>query len=859
MVNKNIDFTNVQLICPIRGYLSQKKKNKNGLSNSEEYYRINAIKYLLSKKYPKENILIEPIIKKFGNSGRNSFRSDFAVLDIPISTINRSNVDEVLEHALIIGEVKRDNANANYVKKTQVEPMLDFSKRIDTLGIYWDDIEQRVFWQKIVEGKKEMYSGPIGILPEYLGTLSQDKVLTYNDLLPAKSLVSIFDKIEDILHKASFGPETRYEMILQILLAKIFDEHAFETRVNLPVFLQDYKAQGLSQEQAKKKFESLVEKGVRYYENHLPKKISTKIRYDGNIVFEIAEVIAPIKILDAKRSVIQTFYMKFAKQMYKWDLAQYFTPPSITDFLIDIINPQFGEKILDPAAGSADFLVAAFKKGRDFNPGFADNIYGFDNSENAIQVAVLNMVLNGDGKSNLKKQDSLSTIEENEEKYDIVTCNPPFGSKIVEKRKEILKKFQLAHDDSGNLLDKQETGILFTEAVIRFCRKEGRYLIILPNGYLGNTSEKFRALREYILKNSKIISIISLPRFAFKTSGADVSASVIIAERLKEPLNSLDECKDYPISIQVVNRLGWSAGDSNGKIQYKRDKNTGIIETNEDGEFLVDEEFKQITEGIRMLATGVTNTWLTEGISASTEQANEEYTWCVKYSEIIKDTFLTLDPKRYSYKAKRNLSLITSKAHIKLRDIVEIIPEGMNKKGEKCKKVNSDSYNYVDISSMQFGTYTGTQMQGWELPSRARHFAEEGDIYIGSIWGSVSKWIYIGQGVSNVIVTNGAFRLRMLDGKEEYLTDLLAYIQSESWAVQLRSLSRGSDGLAEIQKHDLLDVSIPVLTKKQRKLLSGYISLLKLGKMSLKEAVNQNPSNFSIPEIERRYSHINLI
>ena len=67
-----VNFNNIQLHCPVRGYLKQSKKTKNGLSNTEEYYRINAINYLISKNYPKEHIFIEPIIKKFGNSGRNS-------------------------------------------------------------------------------------------------------------------------------------------------------------------------------------------------------------------------------------------------------------------------------------------------------------------------------------------------------------------------------------------------------------------------------------------------------------------------------------------------------------------------------------------------------------------------------------------------------------------------------------------------------------------------------------------------------------------------------------------------------------------------------------------------------------------
>jgi len=72
-------MNNMQLVCPIRGQLKVKKRSKDGLTPTEEFYRVEAIKYLLGKGYPKEHFRIEPIIKRFGNSGRNSFRSDFAI------------------------------------------------------------------------------------------------------------------------------------------------------------------------------------------------------------------------------------------------------------------------------------------------------------------------------------------------------------------------------------------------------------------------------------------------------------------------------------------------------------------------------------------------------------------------------------------------------------------------------------------------------------------------------------------------------------------------------------------------------------------------------------------------------------
>ncbi len=127
--------------------------SKDGLSPSEEFFRVEAIKYLLTKGYPKENFYIEPVIKRFGNGGRNSFRSNFAILDIPVSELTANSVDEMMSHALVLCEVKKDNAKEGYVKETQVEPMLDFAKRKDTIGLCWDNISRRVFWKEDDEKK----------------------------------------------------------------------------------------------------------------------------------------------------------------------------------------------------------------------------------------------------------------------------------------------------------------------------------------------------------------------------------------------------------------------------------------------------------------------------------------------------------------------------------------------------------------------------------------------------------------------------------------------------------------------------------------------------------------------------------
>ena len=857
---------NLQLTCPVRGQLTVNKKSKDGLTASEESFRVEAIRYLISKGYPKENFWIEPIIKRFGNSGRNSFRSDFAVLDVPTDTLGTNTPEEILNHAILICEVKRDNAKSNYVKETQVKPMLDFAINQNTIGLYWDNIDRRVFWIEINNNIKEIKEGPVTFIPSF-GLSVKTVPLTFDTIEPSDNLIDTFSRIEDILHQAAYDHEKRYEIILQLLLAKIFDEHQFETRSKEPLEIQDFKSIGTTPEMAEKKMADVVKRAVSFYSKHLPNKISDKLILSGEQLSQVLQILAPIKITHSKRDVVQTFYMKFAKDLYKWDMAQYFTPTSVTDFLVDIVNPQFGEHVADPACGSADFLVAAFRKLRVFNPGYADCVWGIDNSPNAVQVAVLNMLLNGDGKTNIKRDDSLANVNNYLEHFDVITCNPPFGTKIVEKRTTVLKNYELGfewilsenaeYQKTDKLLPMQETGILFIETCIKECKQGGRIAIILPNGYLGNKSPKYKIVREWILKHARIAAIISLPRFTFKSSGADVSASVLYLEKRDTVLDSLkDEPQGYRFAVELIEKVGWDAGNKKAQPIYKRNATDGSLIIDENGDPILDCDFDDAVE--RIVNSDASNNfeWL-----GKNRQKKEIDSWTIGIDVVYADSDLTLDPKRYCKKVMQLREKLDATPHVLLGDIVDFIAEKEKADGTKIKVQKSETYNYAEIQDIGQGDFSYHEMRGWELPSRAKHFAESGDIYFGSIWGSAIKWCYIPENVENIVVTNGCFRCRIKEDKANLLPDLLAYMNSEGWGVQMRSFSRGSDGLAEICEEDAAKVIIPLLSEEVRNELQPSVSSLQKGFTSVNSIVRGliKSSKVNYNEPKKRPSHIVLV
>lgn len=844
----------LKLVCPIRGTLKAPTRSKDGLTPSEEARRIEAITFLLAKHYPKEHIKVEATVKRFGHKGRSSFRADLAVLDVPVSTLKAGDTDALLEHALLLGEVKRDHRQSAQAKATQVHPLLDFAHRDDCVALYWDGTEQRIFWREQRNKRKRVTrEGPIGFLPDF-GSKVAARKLTLEDIKPTDSLLDAFRRIEDILHGSALDPEARYGVLLQLLLAKLYDELRHERSSTSPLAIQDFNALGTEPSAAFRAMNQVLAKAVRYYGKYLPQPVPKDFPLPPATLLAVLEILAPLKITASTQEVMQQFYMYFAKHLYKWDLAQFFTPITVTDFIASALSPGFGEHVKDPACGSADFLTSAYRIGSKHDPNYGQAIWGADNSKNAVQVAVLNMLLNGDGKSNIAHEDSLEAVEAREAAYDIVICNPPFGTQITETRSAVLKQFELAYEVGSagrRLRTKQQAGILFAELCVRQARPGGRIAIILPNGYLGNRSSQYLQLREWLLRNCRVASICSFPRFTFKTSGADVSASVLFLERRKQPLKDHQRGRSYPVHIGTIESVGWRLGDKKAKPLYVRDPLDGSYDVDESGRRRLDTDFQQILTDMRSSAAGKTFPWLARGVSKS----NTDKGWAVSSDLILNDSTLCLDPKRLSQKAQDLRATLSDQAHWKLGDLVEFVPQGnFSRKQDRL-------YKYVELENMTGGIYQWQSLRGWELPDRARHLADPGNIFIGSVWGSVQKWMLAGGDTTDLIITNGCHRLRMRKGKGRYLVDLVVTLSTEAYATQMRSMARGSDGLAEVHADDAALVLIPKLTPPVRKELQPFVDQLLKGHTGVRAKVENLllEGQLKLPVPSKRKSHSVLV
>ena len=140
------------------------------------------------------------------------------------------------------------------------------------------------------------------------------------------------------------------------------------------------------------------------------------------------------------------------------------------------------------------------------------------------------------------------------------------------------------------------------------------------------------------------------------------------------------------------------------------------------------------------------------------------------------------------------------------------------------------------------------RLRGWELPDRARHRASSGDIFVGAVWSSVSKWFIAGGHCDALLVSNGFIRLRAKPGYEAHRVDIVAGLVSESYLIQARALCTGSDGLAELAGSDSEDIVLPRVTDpSDREALQGTVDALLKGRATVSNIVMELQSAGQVP------------
>lgn len=214
------------------------------------------------------------------------------------------------------------------------------------------------------------------------------------------------------------------------------------------------------------------------------------------------------------------------------DAGQFRTPRHIIDFMVAIIDPKKDESILDPACGTAGFLISAWKhilknntKKRsgdlltpDERKRLAANIHGYDISPDMVRLSLVNMYLHGFTDPHIVEYDTLTSEERWNEFADVILANPPFMSPKGGIKPH--KRFSVPSNRSE---------VLFVDYMLEHLTPNGRAAIIVPEGIIFQSGTAYKRLRETLLKEA-LIGVISLPSGVFQPYSG-VKTSILILDK----------------------------------------------------------------------------------------------------------------------------------------------------------------------------------------------------------------------------------------------------------------------------------------------------------------------------------------
>jgi len=196
--------------------------------------------------------------------------------------------------------------------------------------------------------------------------------------------------------------------------------------------------------------------------------------------------------------------------------GEYYTPRPLIRAIIQVIDPKVGEKIYDPAVGSAGFLCEAFEYMRATKGLSTEQLellqkgtyFGKEVKSLAYIIGIMNMILHGIEAPNILHTNTLSenvmNVQE-KDRYDVIIANPPFGGK---ERKEVQHNFPIR---SG------ETAYLFLQHFIRNLKAGGRAGIVIKNTFLSNGDAA--ALRKELLETCSLDVVLDCPQGTFTGTG----------------------------------------------------------------------------------------------------------------------------------------------------------------------------------------------------------------------------------------------------------------------------------------------------------------------------------------------------
>ena len=226
--------------------------------------------------------------------------------------------------------------------------------------------------------------------------------------------------------------------------------------------------------------------------------------------------------------------------------GQFRTPRHIIKLMAELVAPQLGQRIADPACGTGGFLLGAYQyiltdlvrkkdpaKLQQDEDGFEraaisavltqeiksildKSFVGYDIDTTMVRLGLMNLMMHGIDEPQIDYKDTLSKTYNENSQFDIIMANPPFTGNI----------------DKGDIneslkLPTTKTELLFVERIFNMLKMGGTAAVIVPSGVIQNSGKAFEAVRKLIIEQAELKAVIAMPSGVFKPY-AGVSTAILI-------------------------------------------------------------------------------------------------------------------------------------------------------------------------------------------------------------------------------------------------------------------------------------------------------------------------------------------
>lgn len=224
------------------------------------------------------------------------------------------------------------------------------------------------------------------------------------------------------------------------------------------------------------------------------------------------------------------------------DAGQFRTPRHIIDFMVDIMEPKKNETILDPACGTAGFLISSYKhilksnssEGKsngdlltpDERKRLSENISGYDISPDMVRLSLVNMYLHRITEPKIIEYDTLTSDTKWNEYFDVILANPPFMS----------PKGGIKPHSRFSVQSKRSEA-LFVDYIAEHLTTTGRGAVIVPEGVIFKSDTAFTKLRKMMVEDNYLYGVVSLPSGVFNPYSG-VKTSILLFDKIISKLTN---------------------------------------------------------------------------------------------------------------------------------------------------------------------------------------------------------------------------------------------------------------------------------------------------------------------------------